>query len=122
MRNWSQIALEWNLANDPAYAMHTPGGCTECKGALTISGNDIKKNVSYYIIAHISKFVPAGSRVLFTPSDSSLLHIAFITPSHRKVLLVCNESDAEIKANAGDVSGKISFTMPPKSVASFIWP
>jgi len=102
--------------------MHTPGGCTECKGALTISGNDIKKNVSYYIIAHISKFVPAGSRVLFTQSDSSLLHIAFITPSHRKVLLVCNESDAEIKANAGDVSGKISFTMPPKSVASFIWP
>ena len=81
MRNWSKIALEWNLANDPAYAMHTPGGCTECKGALTISGNDIKKNVSYYIIAHISKFVPAGSRVLFTPSDSSLLHICLLYTS-----------------------------------------
>ncbi|WP_435525100.1 glycoside hydrolase family 30 protein [Chryseobacterium indoltheticum] len=28
MRNWSKIALEWNLANDPEYKPHTPGGCT----------------------------------------------------------------------------------------------
>ena len=33
-RNWSKVALEWNLANDRAYNPHTPGGCTECKGAL----------------------------------------------------------------------------------------
>lgn len=122
MRNWSKIALEWNLANDPAYTMHTPGGCTECKGALTITENSIKKNVSYYIIAHISKFVPVGSRVLYTQPSNSLLHIAFVTPSRHKVLLVCNDSDAEIKANAGDASDAISFTMPPKSVASFVWP
>lgn len=39
MRNWSRVALEWNLANDPSYGPHTPGGCTECKGALTIDGS-----------------------------------------------------------------------------------
>ncbi len=39
MRNWSKNALEWNLANDPSYGPHTLGGCTECKGALTISGS-----------------------------------------------------------------------------------
>ena len=27
MRNWSRVALEWNLANDPSYNPHTPGGC-----------------------------------------------------------------------------------------------
>src|SRR5690606_6131901 len=32
MRNWSKVALEWNLANDPAFGPHTPGGCTECLG------------------------------------------------------------------------------------------
>lgn len=45
MRNWSKIALEWNLANDPSYGPHTPGGCTECKGALTI-GSNVNRNVS----------------------------------------------------------------------------
>lgn len=28
MRYWSKIALEWNLANDPKYEPHTPGGCS----------------------------------------------------------------------------------------------
>ena len=26
MRNWSRNALEWNLANDPSFGPHTPGG------------------------------------------------------------------------------------------------
>ncbi len=30
MRNWSKVALEWNLASDGSYNPHTPGGCTEC--------------------------------------------------------------------------------------------
>ena len=25
LRNWSRTALEWNLASDPEYALHTPG-------------------------------------------------------------------------------------------------
>lgn len=61
MRYWSKIALEWNLANDPKYEPHTPGGCTQCKGALTINGSEVTRNVAYYIIAHASRFVPAGS-------------------------------------------------------------
>ncbi len=27
MRNWSRVALEWNLANDQTFNPHTPGGC-----------------------------------------------------------------------------------------------
>jgi glucosylceramidase len=45
MRNWSLNALEWNLANDASYGPHTPGGCTTCKGALTITGSSIQRNV-----------------------------------------------------------------------------
>ncbi len=48
MRNWSKNALEWNVANDPSFGPHTPGGCTECKGALTISGSSFSRNVGYY--------------------------------------------------------------------------
>ena len=52
--NWSKIALEWNLANDAQFQPFTPGGCTQCKGAITInSAESYNKNVAYYIIAHV---------------------------------------------------------------------
>jgi glucosylceramidase len=60
VRNWGRAALEWNLASDPAYGPHTPGGCDACLGALTIGGT-ITRNPSYYVIAQAAKFVRSGS-------------------------------------------------------------
>jgi glucosylceramidase len=85
MRNWSRNALEWNLANDPAFSMHTPGGCNTCKGALTINSNTITRNVAYYIIAHASKFVPAGSVRIGSAISGNLYNVAFKTPAGKKV-------------------------------------
>lgn len=95
MRNWSRVALEWNLANDPAFEPHTPGGCSQCKGALTIdNAGNITRNVSYYIIAHAAKYVPPGSvRIGSTLNiGSTLHHVAFRTPDGKTALVVLNES------------------------------
>jgi glucosylceramidase len=103
MNNWSKVALEWNLANDPGFGPHTPGGCSECKGALTISGSTFSRNVSYYIVAHASKFVPTGSKRIFSSSSTTLPNVAFLTPSGKKVMIVLNEGAAtnfNIKYNA----------------------
>ena len=90
VRNWGKVALEWNLANDPSYNPHTQGGCTECKGAVTIDGS-ITRNVSYYIIAHVSKFVPPGSVRIASNIVGSLYNAAFKTPGGKKVLIVVND-------------------------------
>ena len=90
MRNWSRIALEWNLANDPTFNPHTPGGCDQCKGAVTLSGT-VTRNVGYYIVAHASKFVPAGSVRIGSNITGSLQNVAFKTPSGKKVLIVEND-------------------------------
>ncbi|MBI5370658.1 MAG: glucosylceramidase [Sphingobacteriales bacterium] len=94
MRNWSKVALEWNLANDPSYNPHTPGGCTECKGAVTISGSSVTRNVGYYIVAHASKFVPAGSVRIESSNVSGLPNAAFLRPDGKKVLIVINDGSA----------------------------
>ena len=94
MRNWSRNALEWNLANDPSFGPHTEGGCTMCKGALTISGAAVSRNVAYYIIAHASKFVPAGSIRIASNNSGSLNTVAFVTPAGKKVLIVANDGAA----------------------------
>jgi glucosylceramidase len=121
MRNWSKIALEWNLANDSSYNPHTPGGCTECKGALTING-DIKRNVAYYIIAHVSKFVPPGSVVIATNiPDNDLPNAAFKTPDGKKILVVLNDGATNKSFNIKYQDKTAVVNLPASSIASFIW-
>lgn len=120
MRNWSKIALEWNLANDPSYGPHTPGGCTECKGALTI-GTGVTRNVAYYIIAQASKFIPAGSVRIASTTLGSLSNVAFSTPAGKKVLLVLNEDAAPATFNIRFKNKWAIITMPAGSAGTFVW-
>lgn len=121
MRNWSRVALEWNLASDATYGPHTPGGCTECKGALTVNGTLVQKNVGYYIIAHASKFVPAGSVRIESNIATNLPNVAFKTPSGKKVLIVVNEGTTAEGFNIG-YKGKYVFTsLNAGAVATYVW-
>jgi glucosylceramidase len=121
MRNWSRIALEWNLANDPSYGPHTPGGCTECKGAITIDGSAYTRNVSYYIIAQASKFVIPGSVRIATNDISGLSQVAFKRPDGKKVMIALNEGNTPISFAIGYKNQTAVHALPPQSVATYIW-
>lgn len=120
MRNWSLTALEWNLASDPTYNPHTPGGCNECKGALTI-GTSVTRNVGYYIIAHASKFVPAGSVRIGSNITGSLYNVAFKTPSGKKVLIVENDGAGDSAFNIRFNNKWVTTTLPAGGVGTYIW-
>jgi glucosylceramidase len=121
MRNWSKVALEWNLANDPSFGPHTTGGCTECKGAVTINASSFTRNVGYYIVAHASKFVPAGSVRITSNMVTSLPNVAFKTASGKKVLLVENESTSDLGFNIRYKGKWVYTTLPAGAVATYIW-
>ena len=119
-RNWSKNVLEWNLASDPDYNPHTVGGCGTCMGGLTI-GTDVTRNVSYYIVAHASKFVPMGSIRINSNLPDNLPNVAFLTPSGKKVLIVLNESSSTQTFNI-QFNGKIiTHTLAAGSVATYVW-
>ncbi len=119
-RNWSKNVLEWNLASDAAYNPHTNGGCTQCEGAITIDAS-ITRNVSYYIIAHASKFVPAGSVRIASNMPDNLPNVAFKIPDGRIVLIVLNSSSSSQSFNIG-FNGKLATTsLPNGAVATYIW-
>ena len=120
MRNWSRNALEWNLASDPGFAMHTPGGCTTCKGALTIGGN-IVRNVSYYIVAHASKFVPPGSVRIGSTNTGSLYNVAFKRPDGKKVLIVVNDGSSQQIFNINFGDRWVSPALEAGAVGTFLW-
>lgn len=121
MRNWSRNALEWNLANDATYGPHTPGGCNVCKGALTISGSSVVRNVSYYIVAHASRFVPAGSVRIKTDIYGSIQNVAFLRPDGKKTLIVLNEGGTAQSFNIKFKDKWVLAYLEAGAVASYIW-
>jgi glucosylceramidase len=122
MRNWSKIALEWNLANNASFGPNTPGGCTTCKGALTIeSSSGFTRNVAYYIIAHASKFVPAGSVRIASNLSGNLQNVAFKTPEGKKVLIVENDGNTAESFNIKYNGKWVTTSLEAGSVATYIW-
>ena len=119
-RNWSRTVFEWNLANDVNFGPHTTGGCTTCKGALTINGSAVKRNVAYYIIAHISKFVPAGSIRVSSNITGSLQNVAFKTLSGQKILVVLNESATASMFKISFNGKSAPVTLPAGAVGTFV--
>ncbi|WP_242497127.1 glycoside hydrolase family 30 protein [Flavobacterium petrolei] len=122
MRNWSRTALEWNLANNASFGPNTPGGCTTCKGALTINSSDsFTRNVGYYIIAHASKFVPAGSVRISSTISGNLNSVAFKIPGGKKVLIVENDGNTSEIFNIKQNGKWITTSLEAGSVGTYIW-
>jgi len=121
MRNWSKVALEWNLANDPSFRPFTPGGCSKCKGALTINGSNVTRNVSYYIIAQVSKFVPAGSVRINSTLPGTLYNVCFKRPDGKKVLVVLNDGSRSSTFNIKHNGKWVTSTLAAGDVATYIW-
>lgn len=120
MKNWSRVALEWNLANDGGFNPHTPGGCTQCKGAITLDGA-INRNVAYYIVAHASKFIPPGSIRIQSLDAGNIFTAAFKTPDGKKVMIAVNDGNTPASFNI-KFKGKIAVaSLAAGSVATYVW-
>lgn len=120
IRNWSRVVLEWNLASDPFCCPHTPGGEARCVGALTI-GEEVARNVAYYVIAHAAKFVRPGSVRIYSDQQESLPNVAFLTPAGDIVMIALND-EAEALSFAIQFQGKKAVaTLPASAVATYVW-
>lgn len=121
--NWSRNVLLWNLGADPQNGPHTnDGGCPMCSGAITLDGDNVKRNLAYYVTAHASKFVPDGSvRIASQAAVEAPPHVAFLTPSKGHVLIVSNPSN-EVKTFAirwHDMNAETA--LQAGAVATYVW-
>jgi len=147
MRNWSRNLILWNFAADKLNDPHTDnGGCSMCQGAITIDGDEVTRNIAYYVVAHASKFVPAGSvRIASTAPDDMtvdftedegmsevkrttliqrsnvLPNVAFRTPEGKIVLIVANDSWATQSFKIQHNGLFATIPLAPGSVGTYIW-
>ena len=121
-RNWSKNVLLWNLAADPENGPHTnDGGCGSCIGAITLDGDKATLNVAYYVIAQVSKFVPAGSVRVESNDVEQLANVAFRTPEGKMVLIVSNTGNFPTTFNVIYHGKAMTATLPEGDVATYVW-
>jgi len=120
--NWSKTVLEWNAANNPSLGPRTPGGCNTCLGAITVNNStSYTKNVAYYIIGQISKFVKPGAvRISSSSTSGTIQTVGFRNPDGSIALVVYNSGSANtLKVVSG--SSAFNYTVPASSAVTFNW-
>lgn len=124
----ARTVLLWNMALDENHGprVGVSGGCADCRGVLTIpsNGGAFQRNVEYYSIAHLSKFVRQGATRLGSESlpDQNLISAAFENQDGDVVVVVTNLSWDQ--SRSFQVSMDWEYypyeNLPPRSVATFI--
>lgn len=121
LNNWSKTVMEWNLASDSQAGPHTPGGSTVSKGALTINNGTVSRNVAYYIIAQVSKFVKANAVRISSNTSGGIKTTAFRNPDGSKVLLAYNTSSSSVSFKVKWGSQSFTYNIPAGTSATFKW-
>ena len=146
-RNWSRNVILWNLAADPEAKPHTDnGGCPFCFGAITLDGDTVTRNLAYWVVAHASRLIPAGSyrihsteasepasflfedeqlpevkRFVTYPRSGVPSNVAFRTPDGRIVLVVANESASGMNFRIKYRGQLASVFLPSGAVGTYSW-
>lgn len=121
--NWSKTVLEWNAANNSSLGPRTPGGCTSCLGAITVNNStSYTRNVAYYIIGQISKFVKPGAvRIASSSTSGSITSVAFKNPDGSTALVVYNSGGSSNTIKVVSGSSAFNYAVPASSAVTFNW-
>jgi glucosylceramidase len=124
-KNWSKVALLWNLALNQ-YSGPQNNGCGDCRGVITIHDESgyVTKNEEYYALAHFSKFVRPGSirvSTIIPQTLANLSGVAFLNPDGSKAMVICNDNNDSKTFSVKQGGKNFSCSVPPKSVASIVW-
>lgn len=124
-RNWARSVILWNIALDQTSGPIN-GGCRNCRGVVTIdtstSPPTVTRNVEYYVLGHLGKFVrPGAVRIDSTSGNDNVYSVAFRNPDASVVLLVLNDHNGAKDFRVTWHGAAFAYTLPGKSVATFVW-
>lgn len=118
-KNWSRMALLWNLALDENYSPQN-NGCNNCRGVVTVyQSGTVTRNEEFYSIAHFSKAVlPGAVRVntLMPPSVTGIYAVTFMNTDNSKVIVIANDNNGLQKVVLQCNNRFIPVELPAKSV------
>ncbi|BFH59958.1 glycoside hydrolase family 30 protein [Paenibacillus azoreducens] len=122
-RNWSKSVVWWNLALDERNGPTVLSNST-CRGLVQINqaSGDVKYELDYYTMGHISKFVmPGAYRIGSTTFRDELETAAFLNRDGRTVLILSNRTEQEQTVEIDTGKGFFALTLPGGAAATAKW-
>ncbi|MFK7921928.1 MAG: glycoside hydrolase family 30 beta sandwich domain-containing protein [Bacteroidia bacterium] len=123
-RNWARTVILWNLALDENNGPQN-GGCSDCRGVLTINStnNSVSKNVEFYLLAHMAKFVRPGALRISTPATrgQGISQVAFQNLDGSIALIAFNHENRSQKIQVQQNEEAFLYEMEAGMLASFSW-
>ncbi|WP_345950863.1 glycoside hydrolase family 30 beta sandwich domain-containing protein [Mucilaginibacter sp. PAMB04274] len=128
-RNWAKSVMYWNLALDEVSEPNVRAGTNYSRPVVTINKTTkaITKNVDYYVLSHVSKFIQPGLTRRMSSTDISanqnIDNVAFLnTDGWKTVLLVNKNTTAKtVDIKVQGTTNKFTYTIPARSVMTFNW-
>jgi glucosylceramidase len=127
LRNWGKTVVFWNLALDQNSGPTVQNGCTDCRGVVTIDDSTtpavVSKNVEYYVLGHLAKYVQAGAYRIDsnTFGSGNVEDVAFKNPDGSIAVLVLNDAQTPSQFSLNWKGKNVSYTLPAQAVATFYW-
>jgi glucosylceramidase len=123
-RAWARGVILWNLALDEHHGPHA-GGCKNCRGVVTIDSatGNVERNVEYYCLAHLSRFVRTGARRIESTSGvDELQSVAFRNRDDGSIVLLVLNGSSNFRAFSVRSAGRsFEYMLPAGAVATFTW-
>jgi glucosylceramidase len=127
LRNWAKSVTLWNMALDQTGGPTVQNGCTDCRGVVTIDTSTtpatVEKNVEYYVLGHLSKYVQTGAYRISsnTFGSGNVEDVAFKNPDGSIAVLVLNAASSASTFTINWHDENFTYTLPAGAVATFTW-
>ncbi|MGL4514883.1 MAG: glycoside hydrolase family 30 protein [Lacipirellulaceae bacterium] len=113
--------IVWGMAFDAKGGPNHAGNFNHSPVMIDVESETVHYNPSYYYLAHASKFVRPGARVLATTGQTDSLDAAsFRNPDGTLVVVLQNSAELARRVSVTLSTSALSTELPPKSVTTLI--
>ena len=82
----------------------------------------VSRNIEYYVLGHVSRFVDPGARVLPSSGGSAeVSHVAFRNPDGTLVLLLHNRGKSAVRQGVRAGTRLVRLDLPAGEIVTLIW-
>jgi glucan endo-1,6-beta-glucosidase len=130
LQNWASGVIAWTLGTNSNDGPHlSSGGCSNCRGLVTIEDGAYTFQPAYYMMAQFSKFMPPGAIVLngtgsYTYSGGGGVQaVGSLNPDGSRSVVIENTFGNDVYVTLSTGSGEEwSGGVPSESVTTWVLP
>ncbi|MFV0470343.1 MAG: glycoside hydrolase family 30 protein [Dysgonomonas sp.] len=128
LQKGSSNFMMFNIALNTEHGPVTPGGtfCEDCRGIITVDGDNYTKELEYYMLGQFAKVCRTGAKRIKTSFigtlPSNVTATAFLNPDGSRSVVIVNESGNKVDLTVKDESTnkRLVYSLANDAVASFL--